>query len=667
MSVSNYKLIQPILGTDCVGDSLVTINANYSSLEQAVLTFPIQAAGPGVVSRFGINEQGRPVQVNAVNNSFAYFKSFDTQSYLLDNRTIPFDDMYVETTVFPYVSTQQYDKPFGTFTSITPNGKSPSLTLYWTASGENSSTIFATNSAASLTNQSLLSSFNGPINALYASTVSTNSNLVYVGGSFTSPTSKFAIFNTYSGTTPLEADLGRTGSVVIPSWYNQLMLGEEGSVNTITEYNKYIGIGGSFNNPETTLRGLAIVNTEVSKAYHFYTNGVVNSIVYVQDEDGNNCFIVGGDFDFIDSASIDPIFTKGLAKIILSDNNSPPRVDYNFTSNVNGSFTQPNVRINSLLVVNKHLYIGGEFAIKTFDQYYNLNLAVFDSMGRYLNQWKSILNGPVHTLYYDSPANVLYVGGAFSEYYTSEQYYASPRPLYNKYSNVVAFDVTIPRAPVLEGNWTPLFDGPVYTITADDAPGGYVYCQGAFNNVNGLNVGHVGVVIKATNQAKSGKTADLRINLEQAPSPSNTAFLYYSDQAISDSLLIGGNFTKINYEPRYYLARTFVASTTRLYSLANTVTWDFGGQPVANGTFFGMDRSTASTVRVTVESEPFGYINVTKFPRLEKGFEGLQPGQLCQFFIRRPGNSYYINDLKPTDDSYTNYVQVLGWTLDFNN
>ena len=76
MSACNYT--QPILASTCIGDSLFTINQNFSAVDEGLCSVPDLQAGTGIRVRADVSEQlNNNVEV-AVNNLYAYGTRFDS-------------------------------------------------------------------------------------------------------------------------------------------------------------------------------------------------------------------------------------------------------------------------------------------------------------------------------------------------------------------------------------------------------------------------------------------------------------------------------------------------------------------------------------------------------------------------------------------------------------
>ena len=166
MSVCNFT--QYVSPNTCIGDSLATFNANFSALDEGLCSVPDVLGGNGTEAHIEITEQNHTLVHISTKNSFVHGTTFDYQKgaastnlYIKDGTTIP-------ATTFPYVSTVNDTEPVAIFSTISLTNAVPKVSLFWTASGSDNLTIYATNSAASVLNKGPIG-FNGPVTSLYSS------------------------------------------------------------------------------------------------------------------------------------------------------------------------------------------------------------------------------------------------------------------------------------------------------------------------------------------------------------------------------------------------------------------------------------------------------------------------------------------------------------------
>lgn len=658
MATKNYtQLVTP---NTCLGDSLATFNANFSALDEGLRWVPNVVPGVGTAVSVDISEQNHNTVKVSTKNSFVYHKSFEylngpTAKYITigDGTTIP-------VTEFPYVSSSPSinpSSPFGTFSTISLTDSPPTVTLFWTASGSDNLTVYATNSSISSADVGPIG-FNGPVTALLSS-----GNILYVGGEFTTvgnvENRKFCAINLNSGS--YSVTLGYRGVLLSNPLSSDGGLGLNGTVHAIAEYNNLLIVGGSFNSISKG-RGLTIIDRSTGIVYPFHVNGTVYDIMVV----GTDLYIAG-EFDFINySAQATSLisnmrsYTNGIAKISLAlINTGPSSINKSFGEAVQMLFIEP-VKINTLANKDGAIYIGGDFEIGLSSGLVARNLAILNSDGTKYSGWNPIVDGEVFTI--DIDGEYVYVGGAIRSFHTSSQYYTNPRT--NDATtiayNAIAFKVPTPATqgkydPSYIYGWKPKFNGPVTKFVFHDSSlNSYVYCHGRFNQVNSLTVGHAAAVHKAYVSpggviGSQGESYVWNVDLQSSPDMNNQGLLRYNN-----SIIIGGSFTKVNNKNRFYLARVNGINETLITTALSSIVWGIGAQVCSPGMGLNMDFTTYTTV--SSYPKPVNIINQTVLPLNPLIFKGYSEGDLLRFFINRP---------KDTGTFYQP-VQIVGWKVDFN-
>jgi hypothetical protein len=260
----------------------------------------------------------------------------------------------------------------------------------------------------------------------------------------------------------------------------------------------------------------------------------------------------------------------------------------------------------------------------------------------------------------------MYVGGDFSSIAFQNEIYNSLQPLPSSAvaHNAACFNLVNPLAPLLH-EWKPKFNGPVHKMIIHelDDLDSYVYCMGAFNEVNDTSVGHICAIIKHTavfdNNGVLGPSWP--VHLQTGSSPNTNALL-----KDAGALFIGGNFTSVNGIVRYYFSKVAGVNESPLIAAPLSVSWDVGGQVTSQNQSFVFDFTNVPIKRSIVNVGPYGTINKTTLEPLQEGFKGLTKNQLCRFYIRRPGNTGNFQEYFATDETYQNNVFLLGWSIDFN-
>ena len=643
MSVCNYtQLVSP---NTCLGDSLATFNANFSALDEGLCNVPDVHPGVGTSVHLEISEQNHSAVEVSTKNSFVYNTNFDYKSVASSSSITLTDGTTTPVTTFPFLSTIGDPAPLATFSTVALTDAIPKVTLFWTASGSDNLTVYATNSASSPSDKGPIH-FNGPVTSLLSS-----GNVLYVGGEFTTvgdvDCKKFCALDISSGIT--HPTLGATGTLVGNPLSASGDLGTVGTIQAIAEYNNLLIVGGSFQSLAKG-RGLTILDRSTGNVYPFYVNGTVNDLLVV----GTDLY-VGGTFDYINylaqSVSVISglrVYTNGLIKISLSTLIGFPNssIDLNFAAAIKTLFTGPST-INAFAQKGGIIYIGGSFGTTNGTS----GLAILNPDGSQNTSWKPIVGGNVFTMSVDG--DYLYVGGAFRSIHSTSQFYSNPRinDTTTQAFNAICFKVTSATNPVLESNWKPNFNGPVTKFAFhNDAFNSYVYCYGRFTKVNNSSAGYVAAIQKSYNNVVEATEQIWKVSLQSGPALINQGMVRYGN-----SVVIGGSFVKVNSSDRFYLARINGVDETLSTVSLSSVVWDFGAQVCSPG----MNLAMVFTNYITVSSFPslFGTVNQTTVLADFETFAGYLEGDLVKFFVRRPG---FV-------DSFSKPVHVLGWKVDFND
>jgi hypothetical protein len=685
MSKCNFtQYVSPNL---CIGDSLAAFNNNFANLDQGLCNVPKLVSSPSVRTNNTITPQDNIVttfQVSKSQSAFGNTDVFYTPQGLENANNLRLSDgTPILASTFLFLSgndpiVQNASEPMGVICTTLPVRSTPSLTIFWTASGTKDYTLYNTNSANSL-------KFNGAVTALLSSSVT---GALYVGGDFTSvdnkTNNKFCALSLNGGVSSANINYGRTGSVLSnPITAINESLGETGRVNVIREFNGAQGhlliIGGVFESL-TRGNGLLIYNVTTKEAYPFYINGVVNTAEVGSEGEvngvlGDAVLYVGGEFDFINYGNRSAsevsglrVYTNGLVKISLTKilagfpNSS---IDKTFAANQANLYDGP-AKINDLTVRNIALFIGGLFEIKTNNLLTAKNIAIISPnsertidgvkypQGTQVLTWKPILNGEVFALSHDNTVDI-YVGGSFTEYYINSDFYKKPRATNNEpyINNIINFrlisidDGNLLWIPDYISEWKPSFNG---TVTNILLAGNYVYCLGNFSMVNGSPVNGAAAISRSVGPVPVPATLQQwNCSLSKNPSPINSALI----SGLS-SIIIGGSFSHANGLARQSLARFTEVNQSFTISTQNPIIWQVGAQVYSYEQPLSLD--TTTFVSTSAYAGTWGTVNKTQLNLDPSIFRYASEGDLVKIFIKRAKN----NDKFPYD------AHVLGWKLDFN-
>lgn len=678
--MAHYNYTQLVTPNTCIGDSLATFNSNFSALDDALYKQPAVISGKGIHTSQHITEQGAYLSQVSINNSFLYSTRFESfaNGAAIANATLS-DSSTVNSVAFPYVSpTSNLGNPTAGFTAVSPTNVPPRLTIYWTAAGsEDRLTVYSTNKTTALTgNLGVEGGFNGPVKAMMLL-----GNELYVGGEFTSvggvPLKKFCILNIQGGTN--EGSIAETnGSIVgIPNLYDSYSLssfnafGDTGSINAMAAYGDLIIFGGSYQSLKNNVgalnrslgRGLTLWDKAKGYVFPFYVNGVVNTLK-VQ----GNYLYVGGNFDYINYGSQSAsaisgarIYTNGLARITLNLVQTAPNksISVQWCNNILNSFER-NATINAFEIKPLGaMYIGGKFVARRGASLAGMNLAILNSSGTTSRTWLPVVDGEVNALAING--NYLYVGGNFQSFATVSQYESNPRQT-AEYNNVIGFEINSdPLNPIIEPKWKPKVEGAVNGFCFHETGlSQYVYCYGNFTKINDVDVQYIGAVPKCLNGSDNLDFGQTPINWKvylDSPLPmANQAMVRYRN-----SLIIGGNFRKVNRVERRYLARIsgpFEEADVNITTAPAYIAWNLAAQTYVPGS--NLTIPTNGYTSITATPMEYGQLNQTTFSSeyTKEVFKDYPQGTLMKFNIQR--------QKMHTDTLVDLNAYIVGWKLDFN-
>ena len=370
MPSCQYTTLIP--SSQCIGDSLRTINSNFTILNDELCKIP-RAVGDGK-DTFVTHEMDL-LGCNNIKLEIApkptLYKKFDSISGNVTLSSCALSDGFnADMYVFPYISSLKDSKPIGTFDAISENG-SPQLTLFWTASSNNAETVFATNSSVSFGQRGSVSP-DGPVHCFCEV-----GDTLYIGGEFnnigTTISRKFATIDWGGG--DLHNELGNVGLSAVSLFDESVDFGKNGSVNFIKNVSITVDIedndirdifivGGSFKSP-TAGRSLLIYSNSDQQGYQFYVNGSLHDCAVV----GSDLYVVGR-FDFVNYGNAAESFKSGkryysksilkISLIKLLNNQQHNCIDSAFCQTIQSSLTNV-CEINCIVETSNQLFIGGEF------------------------------------------------------------------------------------------------------------------------------------------------------------------------------------------------------------------------------------------------------------------------------------------------------------------
>lgn len=667
--MSACKYTERISATECIGDSLSKINQNFLNLDYGLCEKTNPAPGHATTVSSQTTELGDSVYKINAKNSFSYNTRFDSAQIATYGTKLLPDGTSLGVTTFPYVAVATSPKPQVTFTSVALTDTPPTVSLYWLASGDGLTlNTFPLNSATPTDKG--ITWFNGTVTSL----LSSDSNNLYVGGTFTTVGSalaeKLVRINVSSpvgyvdSTNPI-TNLGTVGEV------KQII---EQTLTISGLPRKFIIVGGSFENIGIRGRGLLIYNATDNIFYHFYVNGEVNAI-----KTRDNILWVGGNFNYVNTGTSAASTFSGR------------RVETNglFTVNLNGlwaglttaaiqdrsSVFEERAIINSIELYKDEslFYVGGQFLIKeTPERIKCSNVCCLKTDGTLYESWRPIVDGVVYKIILDDvraagDSVYLYIAGEFSAVYSQTEFYLTPRikdenktKYYNAFSVKLTDLGSLRVTPERIHSWKPKFNGPVTAMLSHDSdPTTHIYCYGKYTTVNDSDTNYLAAIKKASSFERGQLVSDWVPSIQNSPSLINNALARGNN-----GLLVGGNFTQVNNFYRYNLAE--IGDTSWSAPALSGFMWDFASQSLTTGMKISFDAGSTYSKRISALPVSYDSINVSTFTVPSDAFNGLHAGQLLRFAIKRPGNSLASGSLSATDDTFKQDVYVVGYKLDFN-
>jgi hypothetical protein len=663
--MSSCKFTENIKDYECLGDSLKKINNNFANLDSGLCEIPSPNAGSGISITPFTTEQEYSFYKVATTNSFQYGTRFDS-SVLCTNKPLSLaDGSALQVLTFPYLSVEDDPKPTATFTAVAQTANTPKVTLYWTASGNDYTTVYPLNSAISELNKGKIW-FNGPVTTI----VEASPTSLYVAGGFTEVNGEYAEKN-------VEIDIsvqgGKILGVPMPN------LGKLGEIKSLKKTsvvanfanNELLIAAGSFESIGIRGKGLLIYNKTTKIYYPWYVNGEVNALEII-----GNTLYVGGMFDYINYGSSSAseysgqrFCTKGFFSLNLTE--LLEGLVLNALTDRSAEFST-NATIYCFATYNNMLFIGGDFSIRnnnvvTYKNLCSYNLSDFSL----IETWKPLTNGPVYTLTIDNTISrggsvFLYIGGKFTSYHTFQEYYSEPRSKKSDHKcyNAVAVRLTQYSDPIIPykivPDWKPKVKGTVTRfISHDNEPDSFVYCYGSFQSISEHACSHIAALRKVESTVKNDLVHPTwKPGLQKGPNEFSPNSIY---KTANNTLIIGGNFTQVGDSVRYNLVEVAdIKNYSLLTHTLSSIVWDCGAHILSPGMNLNIDYFSSTTMRVTSYPVDFQQLNATEFLMDEEQFKGIVPGQPIRFFIRRPGLSCYTNDTLKIP------AHVISWKVDFN-
>ena len=127
--MSSCNFIRQILPSECIGDSLVTINSNFSALDVGLCETPRVGPGMGTDIHFDATEQFRNQISISTKNSFQYITDFDSTKIAFLTGELLRDNSTIKIVRFPYKNSITDIKPEVTFSSVALTNVAPTVTL----------------------------------------------------------------------------------------------------------------------------------------------------------------------------------------------------------------------------------------------------------------------------------------------------------------------------------------------------------------------------------------------------------------------------------------------------------------------------------------------------------------------------------------------------------
>jgi len=409
--------------------------------------------------------------------------------------------------------------------------------------------------------------------------------------------------------------------------------------------------------------------------YPFYVNGPIHNCLIDQ-----NFLYIAGYFDFLNyGAGPQPensgqrIYTKSLARINLSslaNLQNEQVIDREFcetfSQNFNGS-----VELMSLARYGECLYVGGEFKAEKNGLLLNRNLLSIFLTGELNPFWKIVVDKPVRALLIDNPLSFLYVGGDFTRIVPQRDVYNNIFQQFSSetaFSRAAAFDVSISKTPVIT-NWRPKFNGSVKKFEREDPySNSYIYALGDFTQINETSVDYVAALTKATNTIGNNENGNVVKWSVYLPSPTpQQSPITNALLKSKDTILIGGNFARINNQQRLYFARVGSIKSTSLRPIQQEVVWDVGMKILGGNEPYLFDFNNTLVFRGKGFCVGNGSIQKTTIKIDNSFFRDIFPKQYCRFFIKRPGSEGANKNVFLTDDTFQESIYLHGWFVQFVN
>jgi len=580
----------------------------------------------------------------------------------------------------PSTNIAQTNKPAVSFETISDTGYTPSVTLYWTVTSLSQSpvTVFATNSSGKTGSYSPIT----PNRAIYSQYLDANGSILYVGGDFSKIGStvrnKFAVIDLKGGAYPSSnRGLGTLGALssVPGTSTGTYILNTNGFNNTVWAIQQfvygsktYLCIGGEFTHP-TYGSGLTIIdmsNLNGTNNYYPFFFSERNETVRDLLSAGKYLYVGGSMTSGKQGTGGTSYSMKGLTRIDMSALDSGNAIDTTFTTNVNNSITYGGgrYRIYTLDYYNNVLFAGGRHlvgATKTTRTRQYATAHRTDTSPGTLTDWQPIFDDYVYKVKVDSAPDqlILYTGGRFNYFKVA----GAGTP--TRKSTLAAFNLSIStQSPPLVTTWDlDVRGGGRYVSDIEMhnsvTPGlSAVYVSGKFRTINNKQVYNLAALSKANSVGQDNVLSEWlpRVNTNFT---SNNQLLRIPYTNPLSGVLIADAFTNVNGNIRYNLARIAGFAESPAINALSGVNFEIAGTVLGDGGTMEIDTTLTVSVSDVITSPDI--VNTTLFPSLSDLFQGISRGNLCRFFIQRPGaTDVYNNNI----DSFKNNVLLLGVKVD---
>ena len=215
--------------------------------------------------------------------------------------------------------------------------------------------------------------------------------------------------------------------------------------------------------------------------------------------------------------------------------------------------------------------------------------------------------------------------------------------------------------PAIEPKWKPKINGSVNGFYFHETGlSEYVYCYGNFTSINDIESQHIGAIPKCLNGSDNVNFGQTPVNWKvylDSPVPlGNQSLVRYNN-----SVIMGGNFRKVNRSNRNYLARIsgpYEEAGINVTSSPASISWNLGAQTCIPGSSLLMNMTNFTSV--TASPMEYGELNQTTFSQeyTREIFKDYPEGTLMRFCVQRQST--------PTDTLINLNAYVVGWKLDFN-